>query len=129
MKKVAGRLRLDLAQYAALASFAQFGTADLDAATRAQLERGQRAVEVLKQNESLPQTLQQQITILFALANGHLDDIAIDKVSAFEDGLHSFMSSNHPEILQAIADSGDISEENSTALTASIKEFKDTVSF
>ena len=129
MKKVAGRLRLDLAQYAALASFAQFGTADLDTATRAQLERGQRVVEVLKQNESLPQTLQQQITILFALSNGHLDDIEINKVRGFEDGLHSFMSSNHPEVLQTIADSGDISDETSTALTASIKEFKDTVSF
>ena len=129
MKKVAGRLRLDLAQYSALASFAQFGTSDLDASTRAQLERGQRAVEVLKQNENVPQPLPQQITILFALANGLIDDVEVSKVQAFEGALHSFMSSNYPEILKSIGDSGDISDEIETGLINSIKEFKDTVSF
>ena len=127
MKTVAGRLRLDLAQYSALASFAQFGTADLDAATRAQLERGQRAVEVLKQNESVPLPLEQQVTILFALANGHLDDVEISKVSAFEQGLHSFMSSNHPEVLKAIVDTKEISDETEAALTTALAEYKETV--
>ena len=85
MKSVAGSLRLDLAQYRELAAFAQFGTADLDAATRAQLERGQRAVEILKQNENRPLSMPQEITILFSLVKGHLDDVEIARVGAFED--------------------------------------------
>ena len=129
MKSVAGSLRLDLAQYRELAAFAQFGTADLDAATRSQLERGQRAVEVLKQNESTPLKLPQEITILFALANGHLDDVDIAKVGSFETALHSFMASNHPEILKTIEDEGAISDETEQALTEAVKEFKASVPY
>ena len=129
MKSVAGRLRLDLAQYNELASFAQFGTADLDAATRAQLERGQRAVEVLKQNENVPLTMAQEVTVLYALANGHLDDVEIPRVRAFEEALHGFMSSNHPEVLSSISDTGDVSDETRDALEATIKEFKDSVPY
>ena len=129
MKSVAGSLRLDLAQYRELAAFAQFGTADLDAVTKAQLERGQRAVEVLKQNESSPLSLQQEITILFTLANGHLDDVDIDKVGAFEGALHSFMESNHPDLLKKIEDEKSISDESESALTDAIAEFKASVPY
>ena len=129
MKSVAGSLRLDLAQYRELAAFAQFGTADLDAATRSQLERGQRAVEVLKQNESVPLKLPQEITILFALANGHLDDVEIAKVGSFETAIHSFMASNHPEILKTIDDEKAISDETEEALTEAVKEFKASVPY
>ena len=129
MKSVAGSLRLDLAQYRELAAFAQFGTADLDAATRSQLERGQRAVEVLKQNESAPLKLPQEITILFALAKGHLDDVEIAKVGSFETAIHSFMASNHPEILKTIDDEKAISDETEEALTEAVKEFKASVPY
>ena len=129
MKSVAGSLRLDLAQYRELAAFAQFGTADLDAATRAQLERGQRAVEVLKQNESTPLKLPQEVTILFALANGHLDDVEIARVGSFESALLSFMASNHPEILQTLDDEKAISDETEQALTEAVQEFKSSVPY
>ena len=129
MKSVAGSLRLDLAQYSELAAFAQFGTADLDAATKAQLERGQRAVEILKQNESRPLSLPQEITILFSLAKGHLDDVDISRVGAFEEALHSFMESNHPEILTRIQEDKDISDDTEASLTTAIEEFKATVPY
>ena len=129
MKSVAGSLRLDLAQYSELAAFAQFGTADLDAATKAQLERGQRAVEILKQNESRPLNLPQEISILFSLAKGHLDDVEISRVGAYEEALHSFMEASHPEILAQIQDDKDISDETEASLTAAIEEFKASVPY
>ena len=129
MKSVAGSLRLDLAQYRELAAFAQFGTADLDAATRAQLERGQRAVEILKQNESRPLNLPQEITILFSLAKGHLDDVEISRIGSFEDALHSFMEASHPEILAQIQEERDISDETEASLAAAIEEFKASVPY
>ena len=129
MKSVAGSLRLDLAQYRELAAFAQFGTADLDAATRAQLERGQRAVEVLKQNESAPLKLPQEITILTALARGHLDNVEINRVGAFETALHRFMESNHPEILSTIDEEKNLSDETEAALADAIAEFKASVPY
>ena len=129
MKAVAGSLRLDLAQYRELAAFAQFGTADLDATTKAQLERGQRAVEVLKQNESSPLKLPQEITILFALTNGHLDDVEIAKVVPFETALLSFMESSHPEILSKIDEDKNITDATESILTESIKEFKASVPY
>ena len=129
MKSVAGSLRLDLAQYRELAAFAQFGTADLDAATRAQLERGQRAVEILKQNESRPLNLPQEITILFSLAKGHLDDVEISRIGSFEDALHSFMEASHPEILAQIQEERDISDETEASLAAAIGEFKASVPY
>ena len=129
MKSVAGSLRLDLAQYSELAAFAQFGTADLDAATKAQLERGQRAVEILKQNESRPLNLPQEISILFSLAQGHLDDVEISRVGAYEEALHSFMEASHPEILAQIQEDKDISDETEASLTSAIEEFKASVPY
>ena len=129
MRKVAGRLRLDLAQFRELAAFAQFGTADLDAVTRAQLERGQRATEVLKQDQSVPLSMEQQVVILFALVNGHLDDVEIPRVTAFEQALRGFMESNHPDLVAKIADEKQLSDELESALTAAITEFKSSVPY
>ena len=129
IRSVAGRLRLDLAQYRELATFAQFGTADLDRATRAQLERGQRATEVLKQGQTVPLSMEQQVSILYALVNGYLDDVEIPKIGDFEAAFHTFMNSNHPEILKGIADEKQLTDENDEALKAAIDEFKKSVPY
>jgi F-type H+-transporting ATPase subunit alpha len=129
VRSVGGRLRLDLAQYRELVTFAQFGTADLDAATRSQLERGQRATEVLKQDHSVPLSMEQQVVILFALVNGHLDDVEIPRVTAFEHALRGFMESNHPDMVAKIADEKQLSDELESALTAAITEFKSSVPY
>ena len=129
MRRVAGRLRLELAQYRELATFAQFGTADLDKATRTQLERGQRAVEVLKQDQNLPLPMEHQVCILFALTEGHLDDVELPKVQAFESALYSFMASNHPEVLKRIAEENALSKEIESQLNAAIQEFKASVPY
>ncbi|MBI2909837.1 MAG: F0F1 ATP synthase subunit alpha [Chloroflexi bacterium] len=126
MKQVAGRLRLELAQFAELAAFAQFGAQDLDRATRAQLDRGQRITEILKQPQYVPMSLEKQVTILYAVTNGHLDDIAVEKVGAFEDNFHKFMETNHPEVGQKIATEKVISGETESKLKAAIAEFKST---
>ncbi len=88
MKKVAGRLRLDLAQYRSLAAFAQFGS-DLDEATQAQLTRGSRTAEILKQGQYIPMPLEKQVAIIWAAVNGYLDTVPLDRVKAFEEGLLS----------------------------------------
>ena len=129
MKKVAGRLRLDLAQFRALAAFAQFGTADLDATTRQQLERGQRMTEILKQGQYKPYSLADQVVILYAGVNGYLDDVPIEKVVAFDTAFTGFMSTNHPEIGKAIADTEDLSDETEQALKTAIEEFKQNVPY
>ena len=129
MRRVAGRMRLELAQYRELATFAQFGTADLDRATRAQLERGQRAVEILKQKQNAPLPLELQVCILFALVNGYLDDVKLPNVESFEQALFEFMGSNHPDVLEGIAQTKDINEETESALRKSIEEFKANVDY
>jgi F-type H+-transporting ATPase subunit alpha len=113
-----------MAQYRELAAFAQFGTADLDKATKAQLERGQRITEVLKQPEYVPMSLEKQVMILYAVSNGYLDDVPVDKVSAFEDNFHRFMSTSHPEIGERTASEKALSEETEKALKAATEEFK-----
>ena len=129
IRRVAGRLRLDLAQYRELVTFAQFGTADLDRATRAQLERGQRATEVLKQGQNVPLSMERQACILYALVNGHLDDVELPKVRDFEDAFHRFMDSNHPDVLRGIAEARDIADETDSKLKAAIEEFKTSVPY
>jgi F-type H+-transporting ATPase subunit alpha len=124
MKQVAGRLRLDLAQYRELAAFAQFGTSELDKATRAQLERGQRVTEVLKQLQYSPMSVEKQVMILYAAINGFLDDVPGDKVGAFEANFHRFMEANHPEIGKKIAKQKEITPEIEEKLKAVIPEFK-----
>ncbi len=124
MKQVAGRLRLDLAQYRELVAFAQFGTAELEKATRAQLERGQRITEVLKQTQYAPIPMEKQVMILYAAINGYLDDVPGDKVSAFEANLQRFMEANHPDIAKNIAKQKDITPEIEEKLKGAIAEFK-----
>lgn len=124
MRKVAGRLRLELAQYRELAAFAQFGTSELDATTRAQLDRGRRITEVLKQGQYSPMPVEQQVMILYAAVNGYLDDIAVNQAGAFETNLQRFMLANHPQIGETIAREKDISPETEEALKAAILEFK-----
>ena len=127
MKQVAGRLRLELAQYRELAAFAQFGTSELDKTTRAQLERGQRLTEILKQPQYVPVSIEKQVMILYAAVNGYLDDVALDKVGAFESNFHRFMESNYPETGKSIATEKEISAETEEALKKAIQEFKKSV--
>ena len=129
MKQVAGRLRLELAQYRELAAFAQFGTTELDKSTRAQLERGQRLTEILKQLQYVPMPVEKQVMILYAAINGYLDDVAVDKATAFETNFHRFMEANHPEIGEAIAREKEITAETEEALKAAILEFKQGMTF
>ncbi len=124
MKQVAGRLRLELAQYRELAAFAQFGTAELDKATRAQLERGQRITEILKQAQYVPMSLEKQVMVLYAAINGYLDDVPVAKITAFETNFHRSMEANHPEIVKKIAKDKEISPQTEEALKAATLEFK-----
>ena len=126
IRKVAGQLRLALAQYRELATFAQFGTADLDAATRAQLAQGQLATEVLKQAQYVPLSLADEVVVLFAVNEGLMEDVEIDKVGAFQDQLLRYVGGSHPDILAAITESRDISDEVSANLTKAINDFKPT---
>ena len=126
IRKVAGQLRLALAQYRELASFAQFGTADLDAATRAQLARGQLATEVLKQGQYVPLSLAEEVVILFAVNEGLMEDIEIEKVGAFEEQLIRYVTGSHQDIITAINETKDISDELSANLTKAINDFKPT---
>jgi F-type H+-transporting ATPase subunit alpha len=129
MRQVAGKLRLDMAQYRELATFAQFVTSYLDKATRSQLERGQRITEVLKQPQYTPMSLSQEVTILYAVNNGYLDDIPIDKVAVFEQDFHRFMESNHPEIGKAIETDKEITAKTEETLKSAIMEFKQSVNY
>ena len=126
MRKVAGQLRLSLAQYRELATFAQFGTADLDAATRAQLAQGQLATEVLKQAQYVPLSLADEVVVLFAVNEGLMEDVEIEKVGAFQEQLLRYVAGSHPDILSAIEDTKDISDELSANLTKAINDFKPT---
>tara|TARA_B100000029_G_scaffold516425_1_gene629734 strand:+ start:12658 stop:14169 length:1512 start_codon:yes stop_codon:yes gene_type:complete len=129
MRSVAGSLRLDLAQYSELVTFAQFGTSDLDAATLQQLERGQRSTEILKQGINAPLSVEEQVVSLYALSNGFLDDVEVEKVLTFEKEFLAFMRSNHNDILSEISSSGEISDSIEEKLNESINEFKTNVSF
>ncbi len=128
VRRVAGRLRLDLAQYRELASFAQFGTADLDAATRAQLARGQLSTEVLKQAQYRPLSLEQEVIILFAVNAGLMDDIPLDRCAAFEDQLLRYVATTHPDIAQTLAETRDVAGEVEGQLTQAITDFKSAFS-
>ncbi|MGQ9628362.1 MAG: F0F1 ATP synthase subunit alpha [Anaerolineae bacterium] len=128
MKKVAGKLKLDMAQFRELLGFAQFGS-DLDKATRAQLERGLRITEVLKQPQYQPMPLDHQVMILYAVINGFLDDIPVEKIQAFERAFLQYMDTSHPQVGQAIRTEEDLSEETEKALCQAIEDFKATGSF
>ena len=128
VRRVAGRLRLELAQYRELASFAQFGTSDLDPATRAQLARGQLATEVLKQPQQRPLTLEDEVIILFAVNAGLTDDIPLERCAAFEEQLLRHVATTHPDIGESIRETKDLSDETDAKLTQIINDFKGSFS-
>jgi F-type H+-transporting ATPase subunit alpha len=125
MKQVAGRLRLDLAQYREMAAFAQFGS-ELDAATQAQLARGQRMVEILKQDQYEPRAVAQQIMTIFAGVNGYLDDLPVASCRAFERELLQYMEARYAPVIQDILAKKEITSENQETLRRAIQECKAT---
>jgi len=123
MKQVAGRLRLDLAQYRELEAFAQFGS-ELDQATQKQLARGARVVEVLKQPQYAPMPVEQQIMIIFAVTNGLLDDVAVEHIKAWEQGFRDFMSAQHRDVGEEIRGRKVLGDDLAARLRAAIAEYK-----
>ena len=123
MRQVAGRLRLDLAQYRALAAFAQFGS-DLDKATQAQLTRGERMVELLKQDQYVPMPVEQQVISIFTGTNGYLDDLPVGAVRRFEGEFLAFIARSYPEVPHNIRTSKVISDADSARLHEAAKQFK-----
>ncbi|MEW6239141.1 MAG: F0F1 ATP synthase subunit alpha [Candidatus Omnitrophota bacterium] len=124
MKSVAGRLRLDLAQYRELAAFAQFGS-DLDKATQAQLTRGERMTEILKQNQYHPLSLEEQVIIIFAGGRGFLDSLPLHKVKEFEERLFPYLEENAPEVIHNIRTDKVVSKEDAEKLAKQISAFKE----
>jgi F-type H+-transporting ATPase subunit alpha len=122
MRQVAGSLRLDLAQYRELAAFAQFGS-DLDKATQAQLNRGRRLVEILKQPQYQPLAVEKQVTIIYAATKGFLDAVAIDEVRRYEDELYRFLETRYPSVLSGIADKKILDDEIKGGLEGALNEF------
>jgi F-type H+-transporting ATPase subunit alpha len=125
MKKVGGGLRLDLAQYRELAAFAQFAS-DLDEATRAQIERGKRGVEVLKQDENSPQSVAEMTAVLYALNNGDLDDVEVEKVAAFEKAYTAYLNSSHGDFIKDLNATPTLSDEVTATLEKAVADFKET---
>jgi F-type H+/Na+-transporting ATPase subunit alpha len=125
MKKVAGRLRLDLAQYRELAAFAQFGS-DLDSATQRQLARGERTVEILKQPQYQPMPVENQVAVIYAVTNGYLDEVAIEHLRAWELGFHEHLRAHCSDLLETIRTKKDLSEDVTKALVAGIREYNST---
>ena len=123
IKKLGGGVRLDLAQYRELAAFAQFAS-DLDEATRKQLERGQRVTELMKQKQYSPLSIAEQAVSLFAANEGFLDDVELNKIGDFEAALHSYMKSEHADLLARINESGDYNDEIEQALRSALESFK-----
>ena len=123
MKKIAGKLRLDLAQFRELEAFAKFAS-DLDESTAAQITRGRRMVEILKQNQYVPMTTEKQVAIIYAASQGYLDDIELESVKEFEVGLLEHFESKHSECLKEINSSGDISDDLGEKMNKAIEEFK-----
>jgi len=123
IKKLGGGVRLALAQYRELAAFSQFAS-DLDASTRKQLERGQRVMELMKQKQYSPLSVAETAVTLYAVDKGFVDDIALDKIGAFEDALHSFMNSSKKDLMARINQSGDFNDEIESGLKSGIAEFK-----
>jgi F-type H+-transporting ATPase subunit alpha len=123
MKSVAGTLRLDLAQYRELEAFAKFGS-DLDKATLSQLTRGERMVEILKQNQYVPMDVEKQIAIIFAASKGYLDDLDVEEVAEFEIGLFEYLDTSASDSLSSIVNEGSISEETGEKLEKAITDYK-----
>jgi F-type H+-transporting ATPase subunit alpha len=125
MKSVAGTIKLDLAQYRELAAFAQFGS-DLDKATLAQLNRGQRLVEILKQGQYQPMPVEKQVVIIWAATNGFVDDFPVPQLRRFESEFMAFLDVNAPEILRGIRETKVLSDEAKARLKTQVAAFKET---
>ncbi len=123
MKKVAGKLKLSMAQYRELEAFAQFGS-DLDEATQKQLNLGKRLTEILKQGQYEPMSVEQQVAILYAAINGYLDDVAVEQVAKFESEFHQYLESAGKEALNKIKEVKDLTPEVEAKLKATIEDFK-----
>jgi F-type H+-transporting ATPase subunit alpha len=128
MKKVAGSLRLDLAQFRELAAFSQFGS-DLDKATQAQLNRGARLMEMLKQPQYKPLAVEKQVAMIYAGTNGHLDEYPVEAIRSFEEQYYEFLDNKHPEILKILREKGTLDSETEKALKDAIAEFKKAFSY
>ncbi|MGI6366586.1 MAG: F0F1 ATP synthase subunit alpha [Bacillota bacterium] len=124
MRKVAGRLRLDLAQFRELEAFAQFGT-DLDKTTQARINRGRRISEILKQGQYAPLPVAKQVMIIYAAINGYLDDIELNRISRFEQEFYRFLDQHRPQLAEEINKTGQLSDETEAALKQAIQEFKE----
>jgi F-type H+-transporting ATPase subunit alpha len=125
MRKVAGPLKLDLAQYRELAAFAQFAS-DLDKATRDQLNRGERISEVIKQPQFSPLPVEKQVAILWVVTNGYLDSVPVNRVREFESRFYSYLETEQPELLTTLSGSGALDDDTVAALRAAAEAFKDT---
>src|SRR6185295_18278708 len=125
MKQVAGRVKLDLAQYRELAAFAQFGS-DLDAATQAKIERGKRVVEIFKQPQYNPVPVEVQAAILWAVQNGYMDDVAVDRIKDFQAKVADHLTSRKTELMTRIAKEKALSDAITADLKAALSEFKQT---
>jgi F-type H+-transporting ATPase subunit alpha len=125
MKQVAGTLRLDLAQYRELAAFAGFGS-DLDAATQAQLTRGERLVEILKQPQYQPLPMEKQVSIIFAGPKGYLDTLPVDSLAEYEADLYTHISANAPEIFDTLKEKEEIDSALDEKMHATMKAFTET---
>ena len=123
MKKVAGSIKLELAQYREMAAFAQFGS-DLDASTQKLLNRGSKLTELLKQNQYSPMTIAEQVVSIFTGVNGYLDDLELNQIRDFEKDLFELIKSSHSDIIESINSSGDLNDDTSSELTSIIEEFK-----
>jgi F-type H+-transporting ATPase subunit alpha len=128
VKKLSGGIRTDLAQYRELAAFAQFAS-DLDEATRKQLERGRRVTELLKQQQYKPQQVWEMSASLYAANSGAFDDVEVKDVLAFEKGLHDYLKTNNPALIESIESKLEISKEDEATLSAAVTSFKQNAAF
>ena len=125
IKQVAGSIKLDLAQYRELAAFAQFGS-DLDAGTKSRLDRGARVVELFKQGQYSPLPVEEQVTVLWAMKNGYMDDVPVDRIKEFQRKLQEFLTTRKADVLQTLRDKKAVDKDTEPAIKSAVEEFKQT---
>ncbi len=125
IKQVSGTIKLDLAQFRELAAFAQFGS-DLDAGTKAKLDRGARVVELFKQGQYSPIPVEEQVAVLYSMQKGYLDDVPVDRVREFQNKMREYLSTRKADVLQALRDKKAIDKDVEPMLKAALDEFKQT---
>jgi F-type H+-transporting ATPase subunit alpha len=128
MKKVAGKIRLEAAQFRELAAFAQFGS-DLDDETKSKLERGKRLIEVFKQDQYVPLEVAKQVIIFYAISNDYLNDVPVELVSRFERELYEYLDNQHPDIAKTINSTKELGDEVLGKLKAALTEYKSTLDY